>query len=237
MMKWGFAVNAVAGALLVATAIGSSDDGQGLQISLDRTLRELETLASLRSRIEQGDRDAIAEVKKFTDAPAEDSQGADARLDALRIQVAKLEMQRDALPPVPARLDARPARDPKAAQAKDGAPGSSLTAFEAEGFSADIVKQGEVLFRAERFEDCAKLLEKSPDEPRARYWRARSLEHLGKSDEAIEIYTELSALKGSGWAAERARADLDYLTWKKSLEAAPAKTGHVEAKTAETHKP
>lgn len=219
MMKWGFTVNAVAGALLVATAIGSSDgSSQDLQLSLDRTVRELETLASLRSRIEQGDREAIADVRKYTDAPTADRRAEDERLDALRIQVARLEMQRDGQAPLPKKLDEVHPSPAAKNEPKVGAPGSNLTAFEAEGFSADIVKQGEVLFRAERFEDCAKLLEKDATDPRARYWRARSLERLGKSDEAIEIYTQLAGLKDGGWAVERARADLEFLTWKKSIE-------------------
>lgn len=227
MMKWGFTVNAVAGAVLVATAVGSSQgDSQSLQLSLDRTLRELELLAGLRERVERGDREAIAAVVKLAPVPSADRQAEDARLEKLRVEVARLEMQRDGLAPLPVRT---PTEGPKPAEkAKVAtpvpAPGTNLTTFEAAGFSADIVKQGEVLFRAERFDDCVKLLRGSSDDPRAHYWTARSLEHLGRVDEAIEIYTSLAASKAGGWAVERASADLDFLRWKRTLEK-PAKAG------------
>ena len=79
-----------------------------------------------------------------------------------------------------------------------------------------------MLFRADRFAECIKVLEQAPDDPRARYWTARSLEHMDKTDDAIAIYTQIAALKDAGWAGERARADLEFLQWKKSVEAAPA---------------
>ena len=223
MMKFGFALNAVAGAALVATSVGfPQGDAQSLEISLDRIVRELETLTGLRERIGRGDRDAIADVLKNSTPPSENRAAEDVRLDALRVEVARLEMQRDALP---ARAP-KPGADDKTKTTKTApapAADSKLTAFEANGFSADLVKQGEVLFRAEKFTDCVKLLERAPDDARARYWTARALEHLGKTDEAIAIYTAVSAGKDTGWAAERARTDLEYLQWKKSIEAAPAR--------------
>lgn len=230
MMKFGFALNAVAGAALVATAVGFSDvDAKHLEVSLDRVMQELETLAGLRERIDRGDRDAIADLLKCTPAPAVDMKVEDARLDALRVEVARLEMQRDGLAPLPEKADGK-AR-PKAAKPNDlPAPDTKLTAFEPAGFSADLVKQGEVLFRADRFAECIKILEKAPDDPRARYWTARSLEHLGKTAEAIAIYTQVAATKDSGWAAERARADLEFLQWKQSIEVAQKKTGQDSKK-------
>lgn len=218
MMKFGFALNAVVGAALVATSIGlPQGEGRDLEASLDGVVRELETLAGLRERIEHGDRDAIADVLKHSTTPVADAQAEDARLNALRVEVAKLEMQRDALPaPLPkSPADART----KKPAAKVPAADPNLTAFEAAGFSADVVKQGEVLFRAEKFADCVKVLEKAPDDPRARYWTARSYEHMGRTDDAVAIYTQVAAAKDAGWAAERARADLEYLQWKKSLDA------------------
>lgn len=218
MMKFGFALNAVAGAALVATGVGfSQGDAHSLEVSLDHVMGELETLAGLRERIDRGDRDAIADVLKNSAAPSADRQAEDARLDALRVEVARLEMQRDALPP-PAAKTAPEAKKKPAKPAKDAAPDSNLTAFEAAGFSADVVKQGEVLFRADRFAECVKVLERASDDPRARYWTARSLEHLDKTDDAIAIYTQIAAMKDAGWAGERARADLEFLAWKKSVE-------------------
>lgn len=223
MMKFGFALNAVAGAALVATAVGfTQGDAKSLEISLDRTMRELETLVGLRERIDKGDRDAIADVLKLSAAPAVDRKADDARLDSLRVEVARLEMQRDGLAPLPKK--AQPEQKPKTGKTKsDVTPDANLTAFEAADFSADLVKQGEVLFRADRFNECIKVLEKAPDDPRALYWSARSLEHLDKIDEAIAIYTRVAALKDAGWASERARADLEFLQWKRSAEGTPTK--------------
>lgn len=222
MMKFGFALNAVAGAALVATGVGfSQGDAHSLQASLGHVMSELETLAGLRERIDRGDRDAIADVLKGSITPSADGAAEDARLDALRVEVARLEKQRDDLPP----LAARPAASAKvkpAKLAKEAASDGSLTSFEAAGFSADVVKQGEVLFRADRFAECVKVLERAPADPRARYWTARALEHMDKTDEAIAIYTEIAAMKVPGWAGERATADLEFLQWKKSVAAAPA---------------
>ncbi|MDZ4774722.1 MAG: hypothetical protein SGI72_16480 [Planctomycetota bacterium] len=230
MMKFGFALNALAGAALVATAVGFTDgDAKSLEISLDRTMRELETLVGLRDRIDKGDRDAIADVLKLSTAPAVDRKVDDARLDTLRVEVARLEMQRDGLAPLPKKSDA----DTKSKSTKNKAdvtPDANLTAFEAVGFSADLVKQGEVLFRADRFNECIKVLERAPDDPRALYWTARSLEHLDKTDEAIAIYTRISAEKSAGWAGERARADLEFLKWKQSTEGTSKEPAKAPAK-------
>jgi TolA-binding protein len=218
MMKFGFAINAVVGAALVATTVGlPQGDAADLQISLDGIVRELETLAGLRERIDRGDRDAIADVLKHSTTPAADAAAEDQRLNMLRVEVARLEMQRDALPAPLPKTPEEPKGKPKNG-AKVPAPDPNLTAFEAAGFSADVVKQGEVLFRAEKFADCVKVLEKAPDDPRAKYWTARSLERMGRSEDALAIYTQVAAAKDAGWAAERARADLEYLQWKKSLE-------------------
>ncbi|MBL8858671.1 MAG: hypothetical protein JNL28_09215 [Planctomycetes bacterium] len=225
MMKWGFALNAVAGTVLVASAIGlSGDDAAGLQLSLDRTLRELEILTGLRERIDRGDRDAIATVVKYTAQPAPDRAEEDQRLDRLRVEVARLEMQRDGLAPLPRSIDpATTAKADKADPKKPSSPTAGLTAFESAGFSADAVRQGEALFRAERFDECITVLQRIPEDSRGQYWLARAFERKGKTDEAIAIYTTLSALKDAGWAGERARADLEFLQWKKSVEPTPAK--------------
>ena len=225
MMKWGFAINAVAGSALIASAVGlSGQDSASLQLSLDRTMHELEMLAGLRERIDHGDRDAIADVVKYTSQPGPDRQEEDQRLDRLRVEVARLEMQRDGLAPLPLKGDAPlPVKPDKTAATKPGVPVAKLTSFETAGFSADAVRQGEALYRAERFDECITTLQKAPDDPRGRYWLARAYERKGRNDEAIEIYSTLSTRKDAGWAGERARADLEFLQWKQSVEATPSK--------------
>lgn len=229
MMKWGFALNAVAGSALVASSLGvGQGDSQSLQVTLDRTLRDLENMAGIRARIEQGDRSAIADALKLSGPASSDVYADDQHLDALRVEVARLEMQRDGLAPLtkPVATAAKSATPTTtktpSASAKAGTPADGLKAFEVAGFSADAVRQGEALFRAEKFQDCLSVLAKAPDDPRGQYWSARALERLGKTDEAIAAYTKLAARTDGGWAAERAKADLDFLQWKKSTEPAPS---------------
>jgi hypothetical protein len=96
--------------------------------------------------------------------------------------------------------------------------------FEEPGFSADPVRQGEACYRARRFAQCIEVLRRAPGDPRANYWTARADEQLGKDDEAVAIYTKLADAKDAGWVADSARADLDYLRWKKA-RMAPAAGG------------
>ncbi len=84
---------------------------------------------------------------------------------------------------------------------------------------ADPLRQAQVLYRAERFEECAVLLRKLDKNAEASWWRARALEHLDRVDEALECYRQAKegAPKDSRLAA-RAQQDLEFLEWKRSFE-------------------
>lgn len=269
MMKWGFTINAGLGAVLVVSAMGAGSNGeQGLELTLTRTVHGLEELAGIRARLESGDAAAVNDLIRATDAPSANPAAEEARLASLRLEVARLQMIHDGLAP----LDAKPETSKKGRDAVQDAaskradahgspasgkptkgapndkntpttPDANLTAFEPAGFTVDPVLQGEALFRAERYAECVSVLRKAPDEPRAQYWSARALEKLDKVDDAIALYTTLSARKDGGWAAARAKSDLEFLQWKRDLESrkepAPSRGGTPsrEPVTKESAKP
>jgi hypothetical protein len=113
---------------------------------------------------------------------------------------------------------------PAAAQpAPAGAPGTPRDAGE---LAADPLRQAQVLFRAGRYEECAVLLKRHDNEPESAWWRARALERLERTAEALECYRSAAAgaEKGSE-LAKRSAHDLEFLQWKidfrKKLEGKP----------------
>jgi len=226
MMKWGFAVNAFVGVLLVVPAVTMADGGNGgLEEALDRTIRGIEGISGLQKRLENGDRAAIPLVTLAVDAPSGDPRAEEARLAELRREVSRLQMVHDGIAPADTiapkhthNLDPV-VNDPPAVKT-EAAKGvtASLKAYETAGFSADPVKQGEAYYHAGRYDDAVKALAQAPEDSRALYWTGRSLEKQGRVDDAIATYTKIGTLAGTGWVGERARADLEFLAWKKALE-------------------
>lgn len=96
--------------------------------------------------------------------------------------------------------------------------------LEPEGFTADIVRQGRLFFRAERYAEAFTVLEKS-DDPDAAYWLARCLERMGRTDEAIEALQALIADERASTLANRAGRDLDFLTWKRDFQERKSRGG------------
>lgn len=221
MMKWGFALNATLGAVLVASAIGFSGAGpQDFDLSLDRVARGLEEAAGLRARIERGDAAAIGAVIERSELPAPDPRADDERLAQLRFEVSRLQMEWDALAAAAPIAPKKPIVSPTAAVGAKGSAGQP-TAHEAPGFSADPLRQGEALYRAGKYADALAVLRLLPDDARCQYWSARALEQLGRDDEAVALYTTVSERKDGGWARERARTDLEFLRWKQAVAAQP----------------
>jgi hypothetical protein len=220
MMKFGFALNAGLGALLVVSSLGmQKGDRHDLELSLDRAVHNLEELSGLRARIERGDKDAIADVIQRSPVPGKDPRADDDREEQLRFHVSRVQTVVDALaasaaakgtPIVRASSSASPTT---ITPTKD--PSTNLTSFEAPGFSVDPLRQGEALYHAGKYDDALGVLRGQPDDPRCQYWCARALEALGRTDEAIALYTTVSARKDASWAGERARTDLELLQWKK----------------------
>jgi tetratricopeptide (TPR) repeat protein len=237
-MKYGFALNAGLGALLVVSSLGmQKGDKRELELSLDRTVHTLEELSGLRTRVEHGDRDAIADVIQRS-APAGKDPNADAeRLSQLRFEVSRLQTDWDALAAAAAAkgvplMHVLGSTSPTASKPTKDAT-TALTSFEAPGFSADPLRQGEALYHAGKYDDALVVLRAQADDPRCQYWCARSLESLGRVDEAIALYTSVSARKDASWAGERARTDLELLKWKQENE----KQAPVKPKPAPTTTP
>jgi len=99
----------------------------------------------------------------------------------------------------------------------EGGPSRVPQRIEERGFSADRVRQGHALYRAERFEEALAELELAGDAIEPAYWRARCLERLGRVDEALAAYEALIAREDAGAFAERAKNDLEFLTWKREF--------------------
>ena len=99
-----------------------------------------------------------------------------------------------------------------------------VRALEPEGFTADVVRQGRLFYRAERYAEALTVLEAS-DDPDAAYWLARCLERLDRTDEAIEALQALIADERASTLADRARRDLDFLTWKRNFQERKSRGG------------
>lgn len=92
--------------------------------------------------------------------------------------------------------------------------------LEAEGYNADALRQGRLLFRAGRFQEAIDVLAPLEADAEAKYWVARAYEALGDEHEAAVRYRQLSDESGADeYIARRAAQDLDFLEWKQRFDA------------------
>lgn len=94
------------------------------------------------------------------------------------------------------------------------------------GTPDDLVRQGQALYRAEKYQDVLALLRGIEGDPRAKYWSARALERLGRFDDAIALYKLVAADPKADYLAPRAKSDVEFLEWKRDFSA------KVEARNA-----
>jgi len=81
--------------------------------------------------------------------------------------------------------------------------------------AADPLRQAQVLYRAGRYEECAAQLKRHDSDPESGWWRARALERLGRSIEALECYRgAANGAPADSALAKRAKHDLEFLEWK-----------------------
>ena len=85
--------------------------------------------------------------------------------------------------------------------------------YEKTGFTVDAVKQGRAYYRADRYKEALRLFETRQGDPEGDYWIGRTLERLGRPQEAITAYTRVIENEASGAIAERAKSDLDFVQW------------------------
>lgn len=175
-------------------------------------------VAELHAQVDAGDRQPVGRaLRPYVDPrpKPDDEQGAETLAtvnapsaamptvgldDELRRTIASL--------PIPLeKVSATASRDPGLART-----------LEPEGYSADVLRQGRLFFRAGRYVEAMTLLERiSQRSPEARYLLARSLERLGQQEEALAAYRELAELTDDPATARRARHDLEFLAWKRDF--------------------
>ncbi len=97
---------------------------------------------------------------------------------------------------------------------------STARAFENDGYAADTLKLGRALYRQSRYAEALVTFEQRREDAECSYWRARTLEKLGRDSDAITAYGEVIALKDAGAHADRAKEDLEFLEWRLSFEKA-----------------
>jgi tetratricopeptide (TPR) repeat protein len=93
------------------------------------------------------------------------------------------------------------------------------TTFEPSGFSAHTVRHGRALYKAGRYEEALKILNKAADQAGANFWTASSLEKLGRTDEAIAAYDLVIASVTNTKDAQHAKRNRDFLIWKRDFDA------------------
>jgi len=111
---------------------------------------------------------------------------------------------------------AQPPRPETGAAERRAAP--AKVALEEEGYAADPLRLARAMYRAGRHQEVLDTLAPRRSEPEARYWMARSLEKLGRSEEALEAYGEVIEMPGAGDLAQRAKEDTDFLRWRMEFE-------------------
>jgi hypothetical protein len=246
MMKWSFAIHALIGGVLVVPALTlAGGGGQDLSRSLDDTVHALELLSGIEKRVQAHAPEASQLVREATEAPIAQGSVADQHLDELRREVGRLQMIHDAgqsnvasgtaplffVPtgmPEATRValggNPTPNYVKRAAQpAPSDATVKAADSIEESGFSADPLRQAQACFRAARFEQALDVLKGHLDDPRARYWSARALEKLGRTDEALVAYKLVVDAPTAGDLVQRAKTDMEFLEWKQRF--APRASG------------
>lgn len=97
---------------------------------------------------------------------------------------------------------------------------SSARTFETDGYAADTLKLGRALYRQSRYAEALTTFEQRREDAECSYWRARTLEKLGRDADAVKAYGEVIELKDAGAHADRAKEDLEFLQWRLSFEKA-----------------
>jgi tetratricopeptide (TPR) repeat protein len=191
-------------------------------------------------------RDAIASTEPALTVPANKPQARDEQLDALRHDVVALQgaldgdMRAGEPAAKPSAHDSQPPSTSSAAttgldeatrralgapasaeQQIDGALGSAPApkrTFEPRGYSADPLELGRALYRREKFGQALVQFESQGTAIEATYWKARCLERLNKTSDAIAAYKQVIASPSAGPLAARAKDDLDFLTWCTAIQ-------------------
>jgi tetratricopeptide (TPR) repeat protein len=251
MMKFSHAINTLVASVLVLPALTLQGGREGgLEHALSDTVRALEYLTGLESRVQKDARTSVPLLRDATEAPLPDARERDEKLVALRNEVARLQMIHDDLAGhanVASGGTSALAIDPDHVSSSIGVttglsdelrgsisgappprPAHAVTGdtIETPGFCADPARRGQALYRAGRYEECAQFLATIENDVRAAYWLARAEEKLGRTEEALRGYRLVAQSKDDAALAERARADAEFLEWQRDFaKKTAAKTG------------
>ena len=229
MLKFTYTIGLglTAAAALPAALSPQSLQG-GTEAALNNSVKAIDELRFISDAIQRREAGSIQRVLDATTPPLAPAPQQDAFLTQLRQEIGEL------------RLSISQARAHKASMmdgmmsagqggemgkggdammdSKPGSPGGSLDlkpSIEGEGFNADMVRQGRLLFRADRFQEAIEVLSRLTDSSEAEYWAARSFEALGNEREATLRYRRLiDGAEPDDYIARRAEHDLSFLEWK-----------------------
>ena len=84
-------------------------------------------------------------------------------------------------------------------------------------FTADAVRQGKLLFRANRHAEAIQLLQGRKGNHEAQYWLAQALRAMDRAPEALELLRQLSENADAGPFARYAKSDLEFIEFERSL--------------------
>ncbi len=86
--------------------------------------------------------------------------------------------------------------------------------------TADPLLQAQACYRAGRYAEGIALLEPIAGSAQTLYWLARCHEKLGTLDEAARLYGRVIEVGGGSTEVDRARTDLEFLTWRRQFRRA-----------------
>ena len=102
--------------------------------------------------------------------------------------------------------------------------------LEAEGYSADPLAQAVAAYRAKRFADALIVLGEPGDSAHLWFWRARILDSLDRSKDALDAYTKVIELDPESFDAKQAAVEVEFLEWRRAFESKlPSATRSQEA--------
>ena len=103
--------------------------------------------------------------------------------------------------------------DPVADAADDRTPSP-----EGQGYSANPLRQAKACFRAGRYQQGVDILEGVAAFPEGDYWRAKCLDRLGRTEEAIVLWQAVAVDEDAGPVAALAERDAEFAAWRLEFE-------------------
>jgi len=84
---------------------------------------------------------------------------------------------------------------------------------EGKGYSANPLRQAKACYRAGRYQQGLDILEAVTPFTEGDYWRAKLLDRLGRTEEALELFRSVEIAEDAGALAESAKQDAELAEW------------------------